>query len=209
SAVGRPVLPCVPCGSCRATASRSGDILHGQEDKPGHSHSTVEATGVEEHNLPPDMWEIVDNLKALKHAIVQQNVLQQFTESSAVPLAVAQFAEGAMFDAAGGLVEDLIERLIRRYHAQLCIEHHQRFPHGLDNALGVDTGFVGKQLSLLQLGHIHERDHQAVDHVLDSTIGPHPHEIPGACLRVYLPFLRDQGLEDLLRIVLQADVFQV
>src|SRR4029434_3679474 len=64
------------------------------------------------------------------------------------------------------------------------------------------------KLSLLQLGHIHERDHQTVDHVLDSTIGPHPHEIPGACLRVYLPVLCDQDLEDLLRIVLQADVFQ-
>src|SRR5262249_27254255 len=74
---------------------------------------------------------------------------------------------------------------------------------------GVGMGFLGKHFGLLQLGHIHERDHQAVDHVPDSTIGPYPHEIPGACLRVHLPVLSDQGLEDLLCIVLQTVVFQI
>ena len=151
----------------------------------------------------------MNDLKVLKHAIVRQNVLQQFTEFSAVPLAVAQLVDVAMFDGAGGFVEDLVERLIRRHHAQLCIKHHQRPPHGLDNALGVGTGFLGKQFGMFQLGHIHKRDHQAVDHVPDSAIGPHPHEIPGACFRVHLLSLRHQCLEDLLRIVLQAVVFQV
>src|SRR5205823_746653 len=107
-AVGRPALPRAPYGSCRA-ASRGGGILQGQEDKPGQSRSTVETTGVEEHNFPPDMWEIVHNLDVLNHAIVRQNILQQFTEASAVPLAVAQFVKGAMFDAARGFAKDLVE----------------------------------------------------------------------------------------------------
>ena len=55
--------------SCRS--SGGGDILYGQEDKPGQPHGTFEATGVEEHDLPPNMREVVGDLEVLKHTVVQ------------------------------------------------------------------------------------------------------------------------------------------
>jgi len=72
-----PLLPSLPWTgpvarrgrreSCQAASSGGSDTLHGQEDKPGQPHGTIEATGVEEHDLPPNMREVVGDLEVLKH----------------------------------------------------------------------------------------------------------------------------------------------
>ncbi len=98
----------------------------------------------------------------------------------------------------------------------LAVQHHQRFPHGLDDIVGViprrnDAVIQSPELfgCLLQLGDPGKSNHQPVDRIVRRAIGQNPHEVVVPSLGLHFYLFGDQGLENFPEVGFQPIILQV
>lgn len=157
------------------------DVLDGEQDQRPLAALLKEPPGVEQHRLAADVLELLFHLEAL-HSVVQElDLLEETSQLGDVPLTRSELVEVAVFRSFGPLPESLIERPARRLHAQVLIQHQERFAHSRDDAFGVLTGAP-------QCVDIDEQDHRAVDAVFQSLVRPDTQRIPAPLAVLDLAF---------------------
>ena len=117
-----------------------GDVFDGEQHQGGAPCSVDDLASIEEHALGADVRKRVRDLEVVEGGVVRQNLLKQVPQGGNVPLAIAQVVEPVRLRLLGGDLEALIKIPIRHEHVQGGVQHHQRDPHRVHNALGVEQG---------------------------------------------------------------------
>ena len=150
-----------------------GDVLDGEQDRRAAIVRLQQPPRVEQHRALADVLELVLHLVVVELVVARQHLLEQPAQLGDVPLAVAQLVQQPAFGLLARDAEAAVERLARRPHAQLGVEHEQRLAHRRDDALGVLVG------ALEQLDVDQHHDH-AVDPVVERAVRAQPQRVAAA-----------------------------
>ena len=122
------------------------DVLDGEEHQGRRPVRAEDLAGIEEHGLGAKVRKRVRDLEVVEGGVVGHNLLQQVPQGGNVPLAIAQVVEPVRLRLLGGDLEALIKIPIRHEHVQGGVQHHQRDPHRVHNACGVEQGHASDLL---------------------------------------------------------------
>ena len=131
--------------SNRALPTR-GDVLDDEQDQGGLPCSTGNAAGIEEHALGAEVRKRVRDLEVVEGAVVGQNRVQQVPQGGDIPLAVPQVVEPVRLGLPLRGLEALVKSAIRHEHVHGGIQHHERDPQRVHDALGVEQDDAGHLL---------------------------------------------------------------
>lgn len=98
--------------------------------------------------------------------------------------------------APGAVPKYIRERMVRRYDAEIGIQHCQGLVSGSHDGLCVSVGLLHGCIELLDQAYIYKYDHETIDAVLHRPIGPDPHLKPPPIRRLNLPHPHLQGPEN-------------
>ena len=154
-----------------------GDVLDGEQDQVRTAAAAGEGARVEQHGPPADLRELVLDLEVGQPPRVGQDLAEQRPQPRNVQLAVAQLVHGPADGRLRRELEGLVEGPVRRLHAQVGVQHQQRFADRVHDGLGVEP----RLLERLR-GDVRERDHDTLDPVVARAIGQHLPDVPPAVL---------------------------
>ena len=178
-----------------------GDVLHGQKDQVRPVAAARQDARVQQHDPSPDLREVVLDLEVGQAAPVGQNHAEQRSEPRNVQLAIVQLVEGTADGRLRREPEGLIEGPVCRQHAQVGVEHQQRFAHRVHDGLGVEPCLLERLC-----GDVREGDHHALDPVVARAIGQHLPHVPPAVLPLHLLADRAQASEHDLAVLREVGV---
>ncbi len=83
--------------------------------------------GVQAHRAWPDVRKLIFDLIVLHHAVLGYDLFQEQAKLRNVPVTIAQLVKQPAFGIFGSNLECPIERAARGDHAQVLVEHQNRF----------------------------------------------------------------------------------
>ena len=123
-----------------------GDVFDGEEHQGGLPCSADDGAGIEEHALGADMWKRVRDLEIVEGRVVREHRVQQVPQRGNIPLAIPHVVEPLRLRLQRCDLKARIKRPIGQEHVQPGVQHHERDPHGVHNAHGVEQGQAGHLL---------------------------------------------------------------
>jgi hypothetical protein len=119
-----------------------GHVLDGQEYQFGPRQA--EPTGVEQHDLRPDIREDVLDLKVVDGQVLGEDLLEQGAQAGDVPLAVAEVVQAPARGVRRRDPKGAVEGTVGTLHPQARVEQQQRLAHGVVDALDVGQGVAAR-----------------------------------------------------------------
>ena len=91
--------------------------------------------GVQAHRAWSDVRKVIFDLIVLHHAVLGYDLFQEQAKLRNVPVTIAQFVKQPAFGISGSNPECPIERAARSDHAQVLVEHQNRFTNRIYDRL--------------------------------------------------------------------------
>ena len=88
----------------------------------------------------------VHDLEVVEGRVVREHLLQEVPQGGNVPLAIAHVVESVRLRLLRRDLEALIKKPIGHEHVQRGVQYHERDPHRVHNAHGVEQGQAGHLL---------------------------------------------------------------
>ncbi len=156
---------------------------------------TVEAAGVDRHRAWPETGEVVVHLEPFQRALRGQDLLQGGAQRGTVPLAVAQRAQARALGLLRAHAEGVVVGPVRLLDAQLVVEDEQGLAHGGHDGVGAVEGELDRLRRALEVVHVHQHQHGAVDLAGARPVGPDLHGVDAAVAIQDLALADRRGIE--------------
>ena len=112
-----------------------GDVLDREQKGETVVVGVKQLAGVEEHDAPTQVRELVLDLVALDRQALGDHRLEQVAQIGDVPLPIAELVERPADGLVATDLEGLEERAAGGHDAEIAVEHEQGLAHGVDDAL--------------------------------------------------------------------------
>lgn len=128
---------------------------------------------------------------------MRQHAFQHLAQRWNVPLTAVQLVDQAAFDLRGVDVEHRVEGVAGRLDAQVGVQDHQRIAHGAHDRFGGVACGLGFAFAALLDVDVEQREHRAVDLVVEAQVGTHAQRIPAALRVLHFALAHAHGVDDL------------
>src|SRR5580704_4229342 len=110
----------------------AGDVLDTEQNIGARSLLVENLAGIQKHRPAPDVRKVVLDLAILHRATFGKDPSEQRSQPRRIPFAIAQFVEQLALRVPGIDRKGTIKRSARSNNAQILVEHHEGFAHGID-----------------------------------------------------------------------------